>query len=100
MAKDVPVAGGRQRWLFPRLGPGAGAPDACHAVGGLGRMPGPDLAWQRAGRDAGNHQPLCAGDRKSTRLNSSHLVISYAVFCLKKKEASPTAPRRRSDFGI
>src|SRR5256885_7491855 len=25
----------------------------------------------------------CAGDRKSTRLNSSHLVISYAVFCLK-----------------
>src|SRR5256885_7583713 len=30
-------------------------------------------------RTAGN------GDRKSTRLNSSHLVISYAVFCLKKK---------------
>src|SRR5256885_10912350 len=31
--------------------------------------------------------PSCggAGDRKSTRLNSSHLVISYAVFCLKKK---------------
>src|SRR2546426_5976215 len=27
------------------------------------------------------------GDRKSTRLNSSHLVISYAVFCLKKKKA-------------
>src|SRR3989454_11191372 len=27
-----------------------------------------------------------AGDRKSTRLNSSHLVISYAVFCLKKKK--------------
>src|SRR5918995_5242399 len=26
------------------------------------------------------------GDRKSTRLNSSHLVISYAVFCLKKKD--------------
>src|SRR5437588_1058750 len=26
-------------------------------------------------------------DRKSTRLNSSHTVISYAVFCLKKKEA-------------
>src|SRR5256885_11900164 len=29
------------------------------------------------------------GDRKSTRLNSSHLVISYAVFCLKKKNAAP-----------
>src|SRR5256885_3964927 len=28
-------------------------------------------------------------DRKSTRLNSSHLVISYAVFCLKKKKAVP-----------
>src|ERR1022692_5223520 len=30
------------------------------------------------------HRAHC-GDRKSTRLNSSHLVISYAVFCLKKK---------------
>src|SRR5205807_5518812 len=29
--------------------------------------------------------PAAAVDRKSTRLNSSHLVISYAVFCLKKK---------------
>src|SRR5256885_4552616 len=29
---------------------------------------------------------LRSGDRKSTRLNSSHLVISYAVFCLKKKK--------------
>src|SRR5256885_4798633 len=29
-----------------------------------------------------------AEDRKSTRLNSSHLVISYAVFCLKKKNTS------------
>src|SRR5256885_11976782 len=29
-----------------------------------------------------------AADRKSTRLNSSHLVISYAVFCLKKKNRS------------
>src|SRR5437660_5515839 len=31
----------------------------------------------------------CArGDRKSTRLNSSHVAISYAVFCLKKKRSS------------
>src|SRR2546426_6912808 len=30
------------------------------------------------------------GDRKSTRLNSSHLVISYAVFCLKKKKERKT----------
>src|SRR2546426_9183413 len=33
-------------------------------------------SWARTGNQA---------DRKSTRLNSSHLVISYAVFCLKKK---------------
>src|SRR5256885_6726972 len=32
-----------------------------------------------------NCPTLTAQDRKSTRLNSSHLVISYAVFCLKKK---------------
>src|SRR5256885_11665864 len=31
-----------------------------------------------------NHVTLRSADRKSTRLNSSHLVISYAVFCLKK----------------
>src|SRR5438874_12753158 len=30
----------------------------------------------------------CLGDRKSTRLNSSHVEISYAVFCLKKKKNS------------
>src|SRR3712207_7362126 len=33
----------------------------------------------------GRHGELAAGDRKSTRLNSSHANISYAVFCLKKK---------------
>src|SRR2546426_5433765 len=32
------------------------------------------------------HDPRKGEDRKSTRLNSSHLVISYAVFCLKKKK--------------
>src|SRR2546426_5898759 len=31
-------------------------------------------------------------DRKSTRLNSSHLVISYAVFCLKKKKKNNDTP--------
>src|SRR5438045_7891844 len=33
---------------------------------------------------------LDVGDRKSTRLNSSHLGISYAVFCLKKKKQNNT----------
>src|SRR3712207_7982245 len=35
-------------------------------------------------------------DRKSTRLNSSHANISYAVFCLKKKKALHRCPRRRT----
>src|SRR5688572_32767645 len=38
------------------------------------------------GADLRNHHPATALDRKSTRLNSSHSQISYAVFCLKKKK--------------
>src|SRR5256885_3550165 len=47
---------------------------------------------------------LIRGDRKSTRLNSSHLVISYAVFCLKKKKSTrsfvdlPTAGSMRTSL--
>src|SRR3712207_6971560 len=44
------------------------------------RLPEPALAAQEPGR--GDED---AEDRKSTRLNSSHANISYAVFCLKKK---------------
>src|SRR3712207_7376971 len=50
----------------------------------------------RRGRWAGAQQlvdvapDLVDGDRKSTRLNSSHANISYAVFCLKKKNNSST----------
>src|SRR3954464_6199773 len=43
--------------------------------------------------------PLYFPDRKSTRLNSSHTIISYAVFCLKKKQgpfAWPPSRQRRS----
>src|SRR3989442_11636375 len=36
---------------------------------------------------------LVIGDRKSTRLNSSHVRISYAVFCLKKKKKNIAATR-------
>src|SRR5690606_41343350 len=43
-----------------------------------------DQARRLPGRGA--HQAL---DRKSTRLNSSHVKISYAVFCLKKKKITP-----------
>src|SRR5258708_14742634 len=38
-----------------------------------------------AARTATSEKRKIAGDRKSTRLNSSHQIISYAVFCLKKK---------------
>src|SRR5436190_6975164 len=51
---------------------GAGHPRASHHDGGAGRS--------GRGRRGHGHP-----DRKSTRLNSSHTVISYAVFCLKKK---------------
>src|SRR5260221_7514722 len=37
------------------------------------------------------------GDRKSTRLNSSHTVISYAVFCLKKKKTTSAKISRHTD---
>src|SRR5437588_2028352 len=39
-------------------------------------------------------------DRKSTRLNSSHTVISYAVFCLKKKNRIVAVEQRVVDAGI
>src|SRR5256885_9798456 len=53
------------------------------------------------GRRFGTASPflVLVSDRKSTRLNSSHLVISYAVFCLKKKKKKSiqsTLCRRRS----
>src|SRR5260221_8111386 len=42
-----------------------------------------------------------AGDRKSTRLNSSHTVISYAVFCLKKKKKTQkTTLTWRADLSV
>src|SRR5438552_11181008 len=56
----------------------------------LGRRGGPDptAAKPRPSRGAG----VGSGppDRKSTRLNSSHQIISYAVFCLKKKKHGVT----------
>src|SRR5690348_17658772 len=44
------------------------------------------------GRPAHEHLPRPGLDRKSTRLNSSHPSISYAVFCLKKKKPPHTPP--------
>src|SRR5204863_8466571 len=44
-----------------------------------------DLPAAHARLDTVSHRVLDQRDRKSTRLNSSHVEISYAVFCLKKK---------------
>src|SRR3989442_6128748 len=59
------------------------------------------LGQAQGGRDAAF--ALLIGDRKSTRLNSSHVRISYAVFCLKKKTlprraAAPRLPYNRASF--
>src|SRR2546426_2410813 len=54
------------------------------------------LSWQRRSAEfLGDVVPAVQKfrDRKSTRLNSSHLVISYAVFCLKKKKKKTTITR-------
>src|SRR5258708_18150910 len=57
------------------------------AQGGKDVAPGGGAGQVRAER-----APL--GDRKSTRLNSSHQIISYAVFCLKKKNRRNESARR------
>src|SRR5207244_7038805 len=51
------------------------------------RQPG-EYRNLRMGHSVGHQNlfPLAVVDRKSTRLNSSHQIISYAVFCLKKKK--------------
>src|SRR3712207_8693336 len=60
-----------------------------------------DESWIRAGLKARSNLDMqreelkadgCNKDRKSTRLNSSHANISYAVFCLKKKQHTAPAP--------
>src|SRR2546426_3082696 len=61
---------------------------------------GREAGRSRDDRDPGrrglrDRRPV-GGDRKSTRLNSSHLVISYAVFCLKKKRSENS--KRRQQF--
>src|SRR5688572_32591198 len=60
------------------------AKDDVAILGGVGAADAVDLAELLALFDFRRGQ--AAGDRKSTRLNSSHSQISYAVFCLKKKK--------------
>src|SRR5256885_3336359 len=53
---------------------------------------GIQIVLQGGGGEAAEERRSRRTDRKSTRLNSSHLVISYAVFCLKKKNTSSATP--------
>src|SRR5207244_10412695 len=80
-------------WCRSHIAVRAAVPDPAHPTlaGDLGLNRLPD---SRGRDDRGNlrhphrpvsHDPRLLLDRKSTRLNSSHQIISYAVFCLKKK---------------
>src|SRR5437879_10010188 len=79
-----------QRVLQQGSDPRRGVSRARLVVGDRGRRRGIDRRLHRPGlcphvpRGGGRHGGG-KGDRKSTRLNSSHRCISYAVFCLKKK---------------
>src|SRR5207244_12214659 len=76
--------GARAGRRAPALGGGRRPPQrAATAAGGDGG--GGHRAAARARRWVQQHRRARA-DRKSTRLNSSHQIISYAVFCLKKKK--------------
>src|SRR2546426_3956433 len=62
----------------------------------------PPGLWRNAARGPGTTNVDARlskrwGDRKSTRLNSSHLVISYAVFCLKKKKKKEHTNNHRKE---
>src|SRR2546429_4273699 len=68
----------------------------------LRRLRGAKTDVRRAGRfasDADVSPGRGLGDRKSTRLNSSHGYISYAVFCLKKKK-NTSRPARATTFAL
>src|SRR5439155_26201134 len=73
---EAPLEADRRRGLRAHRAPAR----AAGAVGGI------DL-------DAGSSCGRAMRDRKSTRLNSSHVAISYAVFCLKKKKDHHVATR-------
>src|SRR3712207_7037392 len=83
--------------LFPYTTLFRSAPDErlhelVRAVGDRDRARG--VPTPRRGGDGEPDQPVLAKrDRKSTRLNSSHANISYAVFCLKKKKSQMIEPR-------
>src|SRR5438445_1644479 len=64
-----------------------------HVIG-VRAYPSIDIAWQKLEIFLGKRFDPALTDRKSTRLNSSHANISYAVFCLKKKKQYGLEPAR------
>src|SRR3712207_7764562 len=66
--------------------PPARRPQARGGPAADGRGPRREPRRQRRPGGPDGHLAVGRGDRKSTRLNSSHANISYAVFCLKKKK--------------
>src|SRR3712207_7557928 len=82
--------------LFRSEGPAGLTPGELRGAGVLPRRGGlaaerhPALGAEPLGGEADAHP---VGDRKSTRLNSSHANISYAVFCLKKKKRNENSQR-------
>src|SRR5438105_12019026 len=66
------------------------------ALAGSGEDPQPTPAKRDAEMPGEGPAVISASDRKSTRLNSSHEWISYAVFCLKKKKTTNKKQKKRS----
>src|SRR5437762_4141675 len=60
------------------------------AIGGAAPALDHDVVFTTEIDDVPDNQKIAREDRKSTRLNSSHRCISYAVFCLKKKKKKTT----------
>src|SRR5256885_2065806 len=78
-----------EHWTWPFVVDNTTMPhlhDIVHALFRPARFQGPLLISVLLKAAAFTAKEAAIGDRKSTRLNSSHLVISYAVFCLKKKK--------------
>src|SRR5258708_23535691 len=62
------------------------APTVLPTIGGYGNARVENFRWDHYVHFKAGYSHVAGRDRKSTRLNSSHQIISYAVFCLKKKK--------------
>src|SRR3712207_7261156 len=87
----LPISADRRVWIY----------EACRARRSFGRLADGAYRFRVYAVDAGGYpdptpvsrRVVVDTDRKSTRLNSSHANISYAVFCLKKKKNTKTSNR-------